>query len=342
MSISKIIVVLFLFFSINSFTQNNVQLLTSQKGVSLRALSIPTKNVIWASGSKGTIVKSIDGGNNFQWMQVPGYEKRDFRAIHAFDKDQAIIVAIAAPAVILKTKDGGVSWQKVKELLDTNMFLDAIHFKDAANGWIIGDPINQQIFMLQTKDSGATWQEVKSYFTTSVQEGEAFFASSNSNMTHTQDALLMISGGKKSRLWINGNPTDIPIIQGLTTTGANSIAIAPDEKRMIIVGGDFAKDTLMKDNVVLFTRKGQKANRLKQWKMINRVQNPHGYKSCVEYISNDILLSCGTSGIDISKNGGRNWQVVDKQGFHVVKKIPNFNSAILAGSGGRIAIIHVP
>ena len=79
-------------------------------------------------------------------MQVAGYEKRDFRAIHAWNNKEAIIAAVAAPAVILKTKDGGMTWNKVYENADTAMFLDAIHFKDENNGSVVGDPINKIIF----------------------------------------------------------------------------------------------------------------------------------------------------------------------------------------------------
>jgi len=343
MPISKILGALFIFFSFSSQAQNSIQVITEQKGVSLRAISIPSKEVIWVSGSKGSVVKSEDGGKTFNWIKVSGYENRDFRAIHAFDKEQAIIVAVAAPAIILKTKDGGAHWKMVTEILDTNMFLDAIHFKDGQNGWVIGDPIDQQIFMLHTKDSGDTWQEVGTdYFTNQVEEGESFFAASNSNMAHTNEALCMVTGGKKSRLWMNGSPTTIPLLQGLKTTGANSIAFSPDEKRMLIVGGDFANDTLSQDNsLYLKLEKGDK-NQSTHWQMVKMTRAPHGYKSCVEFLNNDLVISCGTSGVDLSKNGGNEWKTIDKQSFHVVKKIPNLNSAILAGSGGRIGIIHVP
>ena len=104
----------------NSFAQNSdnnsIKILTQKKGVSIRGMAVPNTNTIWASGSKGSIALSINGGTNFEWMQVQGYETRDFRSIHAWNEKEAIIVAVAAPALILKTKDGGKSWYKVYEL----------------------------------------------------------------------------------------------------------------------------------------------------------------------------------------------------------------------------------
>ena len=129
-----------------------IEIVTQKKGVSIRGLSIPNQQTIWASGSGGNIAKSEDGGNTFIWSQVKGYEKRDFRSIHAWNKKEAIIVAVAAPAVILKTKDGGANWVKVYENTDTSMFLDAIDFINPKKGYVIGDPINGHFYFLQTKN----------------------------------------------------------------------------------------------------------------------------------------------------------------------------------------------
>jgi photosystem II stability/assembly factor-like uncharacterized protein len=322
--------------------QNSIKILTEKKGVSIRGLSVPSETVIWASGSKGSVAKSINGGASFEWLQVKGFENRDFRSIHAWDEKEAVIVAVASPAVVLKTYDGGVHWNIVTEILDSNMFLDAIHFKDSLNGWIVGDPIENNIFLLSTKDKGSTWQEVsEAYFKSNVNEGEAFFASSATNMKHTKDALFMVSGGMSSRLWINGLPALIPITQGTKSTGANSIAISPDENKLIIVGGDFTKDTVKKDNFLCLIKQPSKNNNGAAWQLAKKYQNPNGYRSCVEFIDNKLVVTCGTSGVDISKNGGQNWNLISNQSFHVVQHQPGKKAAFLAGSGGRIGYLTI-
>jgi len=338
----------------NSFAQNSgnnsIKILSQKKGVSIRGMAVPNTYTIWASGSKGSIALSVNGGTNFEWMQVQGYETRDFRSIHAWNEKEAIIVAVAAPAVILKTKDGGKSWYKVYENADTLMFLDAIHFKDASNGLVVGDPIAITIFLLSTHDKGEHWNEVpSSYFKTPLEKGEAFFASSGSNIAQLSKEDFLVSGGMRSRLWINGSAMDIPIIQGGKSTGANSMALSPNGNRIMIVGGDFMKDTSRIENAVglklmVEPNSDQKwqSKRKSSWVIDKSIGHPNGYRSGVEYISNNILVSCGTSGVDISKNKGESWDLISTESFHVVRKQPNTKAVFLAGSGGKIGYYSIP
>jgi hypothetical protein len=332
-----------LIFCQNSFAQNSgnnsIKILTQKKGISIRGLAVPNQNTIWASGSKGSIAKSVNGGTDFEWMQVKGYETRDFRSIHAWNDKEAIIVAIAAPAIILKTKDGGISWYKVYENADTVMFLDAIHFKDASNGLVVGDPISNHIFLLSTIDKGENWNEIpSSYFKTPLEKGEAFFASSGSNIAQNSKDDFLVSGGLRSRLWINGEAIDIPILQGGTSTGANSMAISPSGYDIMIVGGDFMKDTSRVQNAVGLKQSIRKSS----WVIEKSIGHPNGYRSGVVYISNSILISCGSSGVDISKNKGKSWDLISTESFHVVRKQPNTKSVFLAGGGGRIGYYSIP
>lgn len=95
-------------------------------------------------------------------MTVKGFEKREFRDIEAFDANTAIIIAVDSPAYILKTTDGGDTWKVVYENRTRGMFLDAMDFSDYANGLVVGDPINNKIFLAYTTDNGSTWKELTS------------------------------------------------------------------------------------------------------------------------------------------------------------------------------------
>jgi photosystem II stability/assembly factor-like uncharacterized protein len=339
MSISKIFFICVLFIHTGLSAQYQIKELSAQKGVSIRALSIPTDKVIWASGSKGMVAKSTNEGVTFEWMQVKGYEKRDFRAMYAWNEKEAIIVAVASPAIILKTYDGGASWEKVYENSDTSMFLDAIHFSDQNNGTVIGDPIGGHLFVLTTKNKGATWVELpKTYFKSKLNNGEAFFASSNSNLVSIGKELLFVTGGLSSRLWKEGVAEVLPILQGSSSTGANSIALSPDGKMIVIVGGDFSNDKLANQNIVGYQKKSTK--KMQKWDLLS-ISNPNGYKSCVEFLDNDRLITCGTSGVDFSNNKGITWQKMSDASFHVVKKHPSKKGFYLAGSGGRISFVEL-
>ena len=342
------ILLIFCVLVINATAQNSIKILTEKKGISFRGLAVPNSNTIWVSGSSGTIAKSVDGGEYFEWQQVKGYEKRDFRAIHAWNEKEAIIVAVAAPAIILKTIDGGLNWNKVYENSDTSMFLDAIHFIDNKNGLIVGDPIDNEFYVLRTTDKGEHWErQKKGYFKSAKIEGESFFASSNSNISSVSNFEFLISGGKASRLWINGTANELPLVQGANSTGANSLAISPQQNTLVIVGGDFTKVSQSENNIVGFklvnphNLKSSSIKTNRPWVINNDLGNPHGYKSSVVFIDEMNLIACGTSGVDLSRDGGKNWDLISTNSFHVVQKQPNRKSVILAGSGGRIALLKL-
>jgi len=348
--------VLLLLTSTEAISQNQIQLsvkptpdvsiilLSSSNKVSIRGLSVVNDNLFWASGSGGMVAKSIDGGKNIDWMQVPGFEKRDFRDIEAFDQNTAIIMAVDQPAIILKTTDGGNSWKKVFEDTTTGMFLDAMQFEKVNGklvGMVVGDPINNKIFYAKTFDGGDSWikpskKELKNVPT--VPDGEAMFASSGSNIAITnfsKDApWLVVTGGTKSRLKDFSNHSfndSLPLLQGFSSAGANSIAFNNTIQKGVIVGGDFAHDTISRFNCILLAL--ENGNRT----YTTPIVNPHGYRSCVIYIDNETLIACGTSGIDITTDGGIHWELVSKESFHVVQKAKEGRAVYLAGGRGRIA-----
>ena len=358
MRFNKIIIGVALAFIFNTVNAQNVQLLESGKRVSFRGLSVVNDKVLWASGSNGSVVRSIDGGKTMEWIAVPGYEKRDFRDIEAFDENTAVIMGIAEPAIILKTKDGGKTWKKVFEDSTKGMFLDAMDvFIDEGNSHsaatkdkhmmvVVGDPIDGKLFHAMSPNSGDTWRpltkEELNKKTTST-EGEAFFASSGTNVKFIDSKdfdspLYAVSGGTKSQLWdiFYWKSYPLPIMQGKESTGANSLAISPDQKKGIVVGGDFTKDSIATDNCVLISFE-------KQGPVFSIPQtSTHGYRSCVIYLNNNHLVACGTSGIDVSTDGGKNWQLISKESFHVVQKARNGKSVFLAGGNGRIAQLIFP
>lgn len=315
------------FLSIFSNAQT-VQVFSTGPKSSFRGLSVVDDNTVWVSGSAGTVGKSTDGGQNWQWMTVTGYEKTDFRDIEAFDAQTAIIMGIASPAYILKTTDGGQSWNKVYENRDTSMFLDAMDFSDAQHGFVIGDPLQGRVFMAQTADGGNSWQEVPMNERPEVQSGEAFFASSGTNVRlYSPGQYALASGGKASNLFLSGKKIKLPLIQGKETTGANSVAIK-GKKTLIVVGGDF----MTKDSTTLncfISSNGGKTFSAPQ-------SGLHGYRSCVEFLGQKNWIACGLNGVDFTTDEGKNWAWISKESFHVCRKAKNGSAVYFAGGGGRI------
>ena len=51
----------------------------------LRGLSAVSQNVAWASGSGGTVLRTVDGGATWESVGPPGTATLQFRDIEAFD-----------------------------------------------------------------------------------------------------------------------------------------------------------------------------------------------------------------------------------------------------------------
>ncbi|CAN5565401.1 YCF48-related protein [soil metagenome] len=328
MSIKIILSTILFLQGISLIHAQSVQLLNSGTKVSVRGLSVVSDKVVWISGSEGTVGKSTDGGVTWKITQVKGFEKADFRDIEAFDAKTAVIMAIAEPAYILRTSDGGDTWQTVYENKTKGMFLDAMEFWNEQSGIVIGDPVDNKVFIARTFDGGKKWQELPPQNYPIADSGEAFFASSGTNVRKlSKQEAVFISGGTKSRLFIRDKKIDLPIVQGKTSTGANSIAIK-NTRMFIIVGGDFtAKEDTTKNCCI--TNDGGKTFTVP-------ALPPHGYRSCVEYIDKNTWLSCGLTGVDISNDEGKNWQLISKESFHVCRKAKKGKAVFFAGGGGRI------
>jgi len=305
-----------------------VKLLNSGSKVSFRGLSVVSDDVVWVSGSAGTVGRSVDGGENWTWTIVKGFEKADFRDIEAFDKNTAIIMGIASPAYILKTTDGGENWKVVYENKDTSMFMDAMEFWNEQSGIVIGDPIGDKIFIARTFDGGENWRGIPTENNPTADKGEAFFASSGTNVRKlSKREAVFVSGGLRARLFIRDKKIDLPILQGKESTGSNSIAVK-NKNCMIVVGGDFSyKDDTVKNCVI--TLDGGTT-------FIEPVTGPHGYRSCVEYLGKKNWISCGLNGVDYSTDEGQNWTWISKESFHAVRKAKKGKAVYFSGGGGRI------
>jgi hypothetical protein len=313
-----------------------ITLLRSGKAVSLRGLCVVSEMIIWVSGSAGSVGLSTDGGHHWKWMQVPHYEKSDFRDIEAFNDKEAVIMGITEPAVILRTKDGGNSWKTVFEDSSTSVFLDAMDFS-GNQGAVVGDPDKGKIFFAKSEDRGKNWEKMDPSGFDAVAGGEAFFASSGSNLSlfpiinfGVYYIYILVSGGNKSCLYMSGKHYPLKMNQGKESTGANSIAINPaDPNQAFIVGGDFLKDTVCYGNSLRI--------QLNPFVQTAPISPPHGYRSCVEYIDGKRMICCGTSGVDISTDKGIHWKLISDKSFHVCRRSKLGEYVFLAGPNGAIA-----
>lgn len=312
------------YFAPCAFSQT-VKVINQETSASFRGLSVVSDSVVWVSGSNGTVGRSINGGKDWQWIPVPGFQQCDFRDIEAFDAEHAIIMAVASPAYILKTENGGKSWKVVYENRDTAMFLDDMDFYDEKNGVAIGDPIDGKFFILKTTDGGNTWKEDNSRIF--AEEGEACFASSGTNIKMlTNNQYAFITGGLSSRIITPLGIFSTGLSQHINTSGANSFDRI--DNKIIIVGGDFTNSNSREKTCVVSFDSG--------FTWHSSSTNPYGYRSGVIHYVGNTWFTCGLNGVDVSFDDGLNWKSISKEGFHVIKKSKSGRLIFLAGGIGRI------
>jgi photosystem II stability/assembly factor-like uncharacterized protein len=308
-------------------------------------MSIPVDQVIWMSGSNGHVARSTDAGKTWKWMVLEGYEKTDFRDIHAFDSATAIIMGIGNPAYLLKTTDGGQTWKLVYTKTMNGMFLDALDFRNSNEGICIGDPIDSGgrslFFLIRTKDGGDTWEQERRDRCPSALQGEAVFSASGTNIAlldSKQFDYAFISGGLASNLYLigsNGRPNKIcplRINKGKETTGAFSMA-TDRKSKFYCIGGDYKALEAVIDNFVWTTDNG------KSWKTIDKTP-PLGYRSCIGIIEGKRLVACGTNGVDVCSNPN-DWKRISNEGFNVCMVTPNKKLIFFAGEKGKIGLLKL-
>lgn len=323
-----------LFYCVNAQEIPSVEVLTSGTKSSLRGLSVVNNEVVWVCGSNGTVGRSANGGKDWKWFVIKGFEKKDFRDIEAFDFTTAVVMCVGEPGYILKTSDAGATWKVVYENKTKGIFLDAMEFWNIQAGIVIGDPINGKFFIARSFDGGSSWKEVPSQYLPGAVTGEACFAASGTNIRALDnDEAVFVSGGTTSNVYIRDTKIHVPIIQGKETTGANSIAVWDRFRKnggnqLVIVGGDFNADTSALNNCYYSTNRG------KSWTAPE--VPPHGYRSCVEYLAKKILVTCGPTGVDYSTDNATTWKQISTEGFFVVRIAKVGNAVFLAGPNGKI------
>ena len=331
----KKLLLAFLLCPIISFAQSySFKQLTAEKNTSMRGLSVLDDNVAWVSGSNGYVGKTTDGGKNWQWTQPKGYEKLDFRDIQAFDALKAIIVNAGSPAYILSTIDGGKTWREVYKNTDSLIFLDGMDFWDHQHGIVFGDPIKDKMQLLKTSDGGLTWQDISANIKENMIVGEAGFAASGTTVrTGANGKVWIATGGSNSRIFTSNNfggrwkAYELPILQGESSTGPFSIAFY-DNRNGIAVGGNYLRDKENSNNV-LVTKNGGKS----WFKPTNQV---FGFRSAVEYIDKNLAFATGSSGTDVTTDGGKTWKNISTLNFNALQKAKTGSLILLTGTKGQI------
>ncbi|MBA4852446.1 oxidoreductase [Emticicia sp. BO119] len=318
-----------------SITTVKAQWIKQEAGTdaSFRSISAVSSKVVWAGGTKGTILKTTDGGQKWQVLKIEGAETLDFRDIYGASAKIAYAMSAGdadkGAARIYKTKDGGKSWKIIFQTTEKGAFFDSFDFWNEKEGILIGDPIDDKPYILRTSD-GETWIRIAKEKLPTIKQGEASFAASGTCVNARNENLAWIN--TQSRVFYTTDKgeswqvVETPFKQG-ETSGIFGLHFYTD-KDGIATGGDYKEDKKVVDNVAI-THDGGKT-----WTLTERA-NPDGLKESGWVLTDKSLLVVGTSGTGISADMGKTWNAVDTEAFHAISCYKNDCWAI--GAKGNLA-----
>ena len=317
----------------------------------LRGLCVVDSNVVWASGTDGTVVYSADAGKTWSVRKVanePGY---DFRDIEALDEATAIVINSGHPARILRTTNGGLRWKQVLDYPKKEVFLNSISFWDDRRGIAMSDPVDGSVLLLRTQDGGVSWKQLREEHRPNMEFGETGFAASGTNMqTRGQSSVYIGLGGgqngqtkNSSRMFISTDYCKTWTVGSLPlkrseTSGIFSVHFINDTEG-VAVGGDYQKQDSTESNYAFTSNGGE------TWATPDPRVPPSGFRSCVaQYVSGKEigLVAVGPNGTDLSTDLGHKWRRISDKGFNVVRFSPDGKYGWAAGANGRIAKWKMP
>ena len=290
---------------------------TVNTAASLRGLSVVNEKIVWASGTGGTVIRTVDGGKTWNVVAVPGADKLDFRDIEAFDSNIAYILSIGKgdASRIYNTADGGKTWKPQFTNTNEKAFFDAIACWDERNCIAMSDPVGGHYLLINTTD-GETWKPIVSNQMPAAKDGEAAFAASGTCLyiNPKNGDVFLVSGGNDARVFKSTDrgktwtSAATPIVKGTPGSGIFSIAFR-NALHGTIVGGNYEKPN-DSENTGAFTRDGGKT-----W---NAGGGLTGYRSAVTHIDDKTTIAVGTNGSDLSKDRGATWKKIGSEDLNSV------------------------
>jgi len=302
----------------------------SNSTASFRGIHAVSDMVAWASGTNGTVLRTVDGGEHWLACAVPpDAERLDFRGVQAFDDRTAIVMSSGKgdASRVYKTSDGCRHWKLAMTNMEPEGFWDALYSDSSDHAWVMGDSVNGKSVMLEVRALDDAEPELETSLSNrEVDRGTSSFAASNSTLLILNKA-VQEPGWKYSRWWAADIPEhayvyrlrdesnascepcteftdkiEVPMAQGVSTAGIFSLAFRPD-KTLVAVGGDYKTPESPIKTAAWSVDYG------KTWTLSTKP--PHGYRSSVAWSNRlQAFLTVGPNGTDISYDDGKTWQPV--------------------------------
>ena len=343
--------------------QSPWQMQDSGTTAGLRGIYSVDGTIAWASGTDGTVLRTIDGGAHWQKCAIPDAATDgatlDFRGVQAWNANTAIVMSSGKGKLsrLYKTTDGCKTWKLILKNRDKEGFWDALYFDRGQWGWLLGDPVEGKFTVFVTSDRGKFWDKLPNPSLRVTPKTQSAFAASNSSLLSSESAGPFVTGGTggsfsyaiedrwvccdcsddsarhvfKEKKWI---ARQIPIGEKTNSSGAFSIAVKTSNvippmwnAVYVVVGGDYTKPNESNHTAAWSIDSG------KNWTA--STTPPHGFRSAVQWSEAlKLWITVGTNGSDISRDDGKTWQPLDNGNWNALS-LP-----FVVGPNGRIARLN--
>ncbi|MCD7443267.1 oxidoreductase [Streptomyces lincolnensis] len=312
---------------------------TALADVRFRGLAAVDRRTAWVAGTRGTVLRTTDGGASWRNVSPPGGAELQFRDVEAFDARRAVVLAIGEGEAsrVYRTDDGGRTWTESFRNTDAKAFYDCLTFFDGRHGLAMSDPVDGKFRILSTGDGGRTWKVLPNTGMPPALEGEAGFAASGQCLVSSgpRDVWLATGGAARARVLhsadrgLTWTVSDTPVPAGDPARGVFALAFR-DRAHGLAVGGDYRAD---QPSPRAAARTGDGGA---DWQPATGPVP--AYRSGVAWLphSRTTALAVGPTGTDLTTDAGRTWRTVDEGSYDTVDCTPDL-SCWAAGEQGRVA-----
>lgn len=310
------------------------------KDARFRGLAAVSRSTAWVAGSKGTVLRTSDGGRSWRDVSPPGAvaEGLELRDIEAFDGRRAVALSIGEGEAsrVLRTEDGGATWTETFRNPDPRAFYDCLTFFDARHGLAMSDPVDGKFRILSTDDGGRSWRVLPNAGMPDALPGEAGFAASGQCLVAagSRDVWLATGGGAVARVLhsadrgLTWKAADSTVPAGDPARGVFALAFR-DRTRGLALGGDYRTGQASPQAAAVSSDAGR------TWRQASTP--PPAYRSGATWFpyGAGTALAVGPTGTDVTGDGGRTWRALDPGSFDTVACTAD-GSCWAAGEKGRV------
>ncbi len=296
-------------------------------------------SVVWASGTDATIIRTMDGGNNWD-VYSHEEDSLQFRDIHGLDNDNALVLSIGTgilSRIYHFNVDSGFTL--LYQNTHPDVFLNSFAFWDHRQGIVFGDQVDSLPYLLKTADGGNSWQRITSGLP-AAGNGEGGFASSGSQVQTEADGRMWIgtgAGGNGRILYTENFGQSWAAIATPIKKGpmAGITSLQHVNGTLYIAGGDISNLPDTADR--FFYSKDSGAT----WQTAGSLQVNKAYYSCAATYWNGkyVVMLSGPGGAEISLDKASSWQLLLEEDLWTCAFAENYGW--IMGRNGKIYRIEL-